>query len=169
MFHNANFSAIEGLDGWMSVLLVYSGCHRGSSGNPCVGCHNPELWNFNEKFMTVTELEQLCAVWKKCGVDMDGIVLIGGEPLDQDPEEVLGNVTLVRKFFPGAKLFVFTGYNAVPLDHPLVRASDYVKYGEYSPDTPPRKGSKLASGNQRVVRIVRRDNNTVILGEEIAY
>lgn len=141
----------DGLEGWISIRLVYSGCDRARRGNPCPGCHNRWLWDpsvgtCREDF--VRWVERIAGTgWKP-----SGIIVTGGEPLDQDPEEVRADIELVRKAF-GVKIpvFVYTGYEwEEAADHPVLRMANYVKVGAYRQDLPP---GEFASSNQRMEKL----------------
>jgi organic radical activating enzyme len=152
---------LDGMPDWIAPELVFSGCNRGLSGHPCPDCHNPWLWNG-----TVTELGEnplnvlagRLAEWKLVGMSFDGIVFIGGEPLDQDPDELVRILNLLAQELPGLPLFVYTGYDRVE-DFPpaawkvLAGHVRFLKMGSYRPEVPRKTGSRLASGNQRVYAV----------------
>jgi len=152
MFVKYDIDFQDGLDGWISVRLVYSGCRRAQGGSPCEGCHNEWLWNctFGACRKEFSEwLERLA----RTGWRPSGIIVTGGEPLDQDPEEVLFDIGIVRKVFGNVPVFVYTGYewDESLKSHPLVKAARWLKVGPYRKDL---KGSgKLASSNQKVVEL----------------
>lgn len=141
----------DGREGWISIRLIYSGCRRAKDGNPCPGCHNEWLWDYSfgvcrRKF---TEwLEGIARTrWKP-----SGIIVTGGEPLDQDPEEIKTDVELVRKAFKAqVPVFIYTGYDwEEAKTHPLLNLASYVKVGSYRQDLPP---GEFASSNQRVEKL----------------
>lgn len=71
------------------VSLFVSGCTL-----QCVGCHNPEAWNFDygTKYTSETEEEILDATSKPY---IKGLSLLGGEPYNQESNDL---VRLVEKF-----------------------------------------------------------------------
>ena len=164
---------MEGLDEWVSIRLVFSGCLKGSSGRPCPGCHNPFLWDFGNQGIGTTDFEVVSNItnaveklklrlkeWKSDGVEFDGVVSVGGEPLDQNVFEVESIVNAIKEEYPNIKIFVYTGYlkkeienNEKLLFHPFVAMSDFLKTGPYDSETPPKENSKLASGNQELWRM----------------
>ena len=173
MLNNVFISFQDMPGGGASVALAYSGCQRGTEGNPCEGCHNPELWDFGDREsgkLARSRLEELLRELNNSGgADLiEGIVVIGGEPFDQDMSEVLGDIKSVRSGIgKKVKLVVYTGYGSLteatgnfpgsPMEHPLVMEADYIKLGEYNPRILPRPGSALASGNQKMYRIERTE------------
>lgn len=87
------------------VSLFVSGCtHR------CKGCFNEEAWNFDygEPFTKKTENEILKALDDSF---IDGLTLLGGEPMEPENQRVL--VPFLRRFrkkFGDSKtLWVYTG------------------------------------------------------------
>ena len=162
---------MDGLDEWISIRLVFSGCLKGSSGNPCSGCHNPSLWSFGGSGIAVSEdfevvsnitdtIEKLnlkLKEWKSDEVEFDGVVSVGGEPLDQNVFEVESIVNAIKERYPNIKIFVYTGYSKSEIEqnerllfHPFVVAADFLKTGGYDSTVPPKENSKLASGNQEL-------------------
>ncbi len=140
MFTQYRIDFQDGLEGWISVELVYSGCNRAIGGNPCPGCHNEWLWpHFAGTFVCRRKFDEWLGKLARTGWKPSGIVVTGGEPLDQDAKEVLFDIDMVKKAF-GTKLpiLVYTGYewDEGLLDHPLVKVADYLKCGPYKPDVP---------------------------------
>ena len=139
----------DGLEGWISVRLIYSGCRRAIEGRPCEGCHNRWLWEFKPGACR-KKLSDWIGRLQGFGWTPSGVILTGGEPLDQDPEEIAFDVSLVRSVFGRLPLLVYTGHEwAEELKrHPVVRMANYLKVGPYLKDIPP---GRYASGNQRLV------------------
>lgn len=145
----------DGLDGWVAMELFYSGCVRALEGHPCPDCHNPWLWDFGDGDSDEErkKLEMECDRLKTIGTKFDGIVLVGGEPLDQNPDDVLKDIAVIRERFGEIPVFLYSGYDDVPKEHILLKHIQFLKIGSYNPKIPPRKGNVLASGNQRVYRV----------------
>ena len=161
----------DGLQDWISVELVFSGCRKALSGNPCKGCHNPALWTFENSGPfenPMQALEKQLLTWKEKDVEFEGIVLLGGEPVDQDPDEVIEAVGLVHQHYPDLPVMIYIGYDTLDelpqTSGKIVALCDFVKIGGYKEEIPPREGSRLASGNQRVYRCAEG-----VLGEEIFF
>jgi len=161
----------DGLNGWISLELIFSGCKKAMSGNPCKGCHNPELWEFknigtwkNPRKALAEKLE----IWKSKDVKFDGIVLLGGEPVDQDPNEVVSLLELVHEYNPNLPVMLYIGYDSLseipPESERILKQCSFVKIGGYKEEIPARENSRLASGNQRVYRC-----DQGVLKEEIEF
>jgi organic radical activating enzyme len=141
----------DGREGWISIRLVYSGCNRAKNGNSCPGCHNEWLWDYSFGVCRRKFTEWLKGI-AKTGWKPSGIIVTGGEPLDQDPEEIEGDVKLVQKAFDvQVPVFIYTGYEwEKAKTHPILRLASYVKVGPYRQDLPP---GEFASSNQRVEKL----------------
>ncbi len=168
-----------------SIALVYSGCERGASGNPCPGCHNPELWCFGHGEADAETAENvrkshLYSLSPDDGLSaIASVVVIGGEPFDQNMEEVCSDIDafLERGRSAGTPLdvVVFTGYDSLeeacgetPVSlHPLVERANILKLGHYDGGIPPKAGSRLASGNQRFVE--KKGSGRSVVFEEISF
>ena len=97
------------------VTLFVSGCTH-----HCKGCFNSEAWDFNygDPFTVDTEneiLEALAPDW------IDGLTLLGGEPMEPDNQRAL--LTFMKKIkekYPKKTIWCFTGYT---LDEELLKTS----------------------------------------------
>jgi anaerobic ribonucleoside-triphosphate reductase activating protein len=102
----SNIKYIDTADGpGVRVSLFVSGCR-----NHCKGCFNEVTWDFNygEPFTEIEENEILEACDKEY---ISGLTLLGGEPFEEENQEVL--VTLIKKFkerFPEKNIWMYTGY-----------------------------------------------------------
>ena len=134
-----------------SLDIYLAGCN----GNPhCEGCHNPESWEFNqgtkydkEYFTTVIKqkIEEFDSL-------IDNIMIFGGEPNDQDLEEVLSLLLHLETL--GKKIWMFTRYE-IDAEPPFEKVlCDYIKTGPYIPalrtDNNICYGVKLATSNQKI-------------------
>jgi anaerobic ribonucleoside-triphosphate reductase activating protein len=88
------------------VSLFVSGCTH-----HCKGCFNPETWNFGygKPFTKETEEELLKALSQSY---INGLSLLGGEPMEPDNQRVL--LPFVKRFkelFPQKDIWCYTGYD----------------------------------------------------------
>ncbi|MBQ1183735.1 MAG: anaerobic ribonucleoside-triphosphate reductase activating protein, partial [Clostridia bacterium] len=87
------------------VTLFVSGCTHF-----CKGCFNSEAWDFNygEPFTedTVNELlEALAPSW------IDGLTLLGGEPMEpQNQRALLPFLKRLKEMYPKKTIWCFSGY-----------------------------------------------------------
>jgi organic radical activating enzyme len=168
--------------GRIAIGLVYSGCKRAMEGHPCVNCQNPHLWYPSPSHDKDPRGEELYNITYEGGGKMiDSIVVFGGEPFDQCPEEILRDISHVEKHLRNTDVVVYTGYKTIeeatlawrlerqeevaPWDHPLLARADWVKMGEYDENIPPLPGSQLASGNQKMFRVIKSETTSPYLKE----
>ena len=104
-----HFGAIKNCDiangEGVRVTLFVSGCTH-----HCRECFQPETWNFlyGEEYSSDTE-EQLIQMLKP--VYIDGLTLLGGEPMEPDNQRtLLGLLRRVKKECPGKNIWCYTGY-----------------------------------------------------------
>jgi anaerobic ribonucleoside-triphosphate reductase activating protein len=87
------------------VSLFVSGCR-----NACKGCFQPETWNFHfgEPFTQDTENEILTALTPEY---IAGFSLLGGEPFEEENQEVLAPfLEKIKETYPQKNIWCWTGY-----------------------------------------------------------
>ena len=86
--------------------LFVSGCRH-----HCKGCFNPETWNFNYgSLFTQNEIDQIIQATEPSFVD--GLTLLGGEPLE--PENQEGLIELLKQFrqkLPNKTVWCYSGFS----------------------------------------------------------
>ena len=121
----------------------------------CPGCHNYELWDFNlgkewKQFFTDTKIEYKIAENSSI---IDKFVILGGEPLDQDINE-LKNFLLKLKTYK-KEIWLFTSYTEIPRD--ILELVEYVKYGKYDEKLKVNNnlhyGYNLITSNQYITKV----------------
>ena len=135
---------------YKSLDIYVSGCN----GKPhCTSCHNPESWDFNngtlynDKYFNVikNKIEEFDKL-------IDNIMIFGGEPLDQNKEELI-------KFLYDLKstnkiIWLFTRYEIEEIPIEIKKICNYIKTGRYIPelktDNNIQYGIKLATSNQKI-------------------
>lgn len=153
----------DGFEGDIVLRLIFSGCKRAAEGSPCKGCHNPDLWNFELKDPSIYEkLEIELKDRKDSGAEYTIISIIGGEPLDQSPEEAIKVLRIVREYYD-LPIITYTGKDkeeVIDSEHPFVTEADYIKCGPYIEELVPteeeyqkQKLPKLASRNQALYKV----------------
>lgn len=109
----------------VGVSLYLQGCsHR------CLGCFNPETWDFNSGLEFDTKVEQkiLGCLSKP---QINHLSILGGEPLEKENWYPLSCfIQKVRYSFPHIKIWLWTGFTWEGLQE-IIRTFDYVKYLEY--------------------------------------
>ncbi len=108
-----NYDIANGLG--VRVSLFVSGCTH-----HCKGCFNPMTWDFSygKPFTQDTQNELL----EMLSPDyIDGLTLLGGEPMEPDNQRgLLPFLREVRKRFPSKNIWCYTGYL---LDEELLKPS----------------------------------------------
>jgi len=137
---------------YKSLDIYVAGC----SGNPhCVGCHNPESWNFNqgEKY-SLKYFNQLKIKIQNFNKMIDNIMIFGGEPLDQDKDELLHFLFDMKSL--GKEIWLFTRYDIEDIPKEVLLTCDYIKTGKYKPeflvDDYLMYGIRLATSNQKIYK-----------------
>lgn len=150
----------DGFEGDIVLRLIFSGCERAAEGSPCKGCHNSDLWSFDLKDIHIYEkLKKELEGLKKSGAEYTIISVIGGEPLDQSPEEAIKVLRIVREYY-NLPIITYTGKDkeeVIDSEHPFVTEADYIKCGPYieelvfsEEEYQKQKLPKLASKNQAI-------------------
>lgn len=104
-----NYGAIKKFDvadgEGVRVSLFVSGCR-----NACKGCFQPETWNFHfgQPFTSDTENEILTALAPEY---IAGFSLLGGEPFEEENQEVLAPfLEKIKETYPLKNIWCWTGY-----------------------------------------------------------
>lgn len=109
--------------------IYLSGC----KGPHCSGCHNPESWNFEQGELitndTIIKLKNKIQMFDKL---IENIWILGGEPLDQDLNELVNLCEQLKKL--KKKIWIFTRYEISEVPEIVLNVTDYIKTGRYIPD-----------------------------------
>lgn len=87
------------------ITLFVSGCR-----NRCPNCFQPETWDFEygQKYTEETTAQLLKMLDKSY---VDGLTILGGEPMDPANQQgVLYVIEQVREFLPNKTIWVYSGY-----------------------------------------------------------
>lgn len=144
-----NILAIEFSLAYDSLDLYISGC----KGQPhCKGCHNPETWRFDQGKEYKTVLHKI----KQKIIDNSDVIkricIYGGEPLDQDKNELIDLLSNLNEL--NIEIVLFTRYNIDEIDTDIKNLCDVIKSGRYIEELKTDNGDcyfgmKLASSNQK--------------------
>lgn len=131
------------------MSLFVSGCR-----NHCIGCHNPEAWDFGygQPFTKETEkeiIEALRPSW------IQGISILGGEPCEEENKRVLiPFLKRIKQESPNSDTWLFSGYT-----YEMLRGEEILRYVDVLVDGPfllEQKDISFAfcgSRNQRILRL----------------
>ena len=123
----------------ISADIFFKGCKR-----HCPGCHNLELQTFAEPNHSVEEILNLIEKY-----EIKIITLMGGEPVDQPIENILHLMWSIHRRFPSVRLSMYTGYELDEVDPRILDLLSDIKTGSYREDLRNKRGSFLASSNQK--------------------
>ena len=148
-----NYGAIKKTDiangQGVRVSLFVSGCR-----NHCVGCFQPETWEFGYGRPYTKETEEeimnaLCPTW------IQGISLLGGEPMEPENEQaLLPLVKRVRTETPTKDIWVYSGYEYEELrKRELLRYVDVLVDGRYVEKLRDPSLAFRGSSNQRIIDV----------------
>jgi anaerobic ribonucleoside-triphosphate reductase activating protein len=136
-----------------SLDIYVAGC----SGSPhCEGCHNPESWNFNQgekyDYEYFNKLKEKINSFSNM---IENIMIFGGEPLDQNHDELIHMLFDLKSF--NKKLWLFTRYELEEIPLEIKELCNYIKCGRYIPDLKIdnniQYGIKLATSNQTIYKL----------------
>lgn len=148
------------------VSLWVSGCR-----NHCKGCFNPETWDFNYgKEFTVKVVRKI-----EDALDhyyIDGLSVLGGEPLDTDNLHVVTNLCCwVKRCFPEKTIWLYTGsqYEDVK-DLEVMRYIDVLVDGRFVEELKDITLKFRGSSNQRIIDVKQsRKTGDVALWDENGF
>ena len=136
-----------------SFEIYVAGC----SGEPhCVGCHNPESWDFShgEQFNMFYFKNKIHQKVEEFDNLIDNIMIFGGEPLDQDIQSLESLLSLLKD--TKKKIWMFTRYSINDVPEFVKRYCHYIKCGAYIPelivDDNIQYVIKLATSNQHIYK-----------------
>ena len=138
-----------------AFTLWFSGCSMG-----CYNCQNPSLQSKErgESYEVKTVLFAICNECPKHNIDT--VVLLGGEPLEQDLNDL---VTLINKLKGyGYKVWLYTGWEFEDIPEPVKDGLHTIKCGRYIEEL--RCDGFPASTNQKVLRKIDNKWEEINLG-----
>lgn len=112
----------------------------------CIGCQNPDTWNFNggEEISVETLVEDI-----KRHKHIDGITLSGGDPFYQHDE----CVSLLKLLPDNLDIWIYTGFDYDEVKYtPLAKMADFIVDGKFEQDKK-IEGKMYGSSNQRIIRV----------------
>jgi len=114
------------------VSVYFAGCLPNKCGNKnCPGCHNPEAQKFTagEEYTEETKnyILGLCR-----NPYIAGLTLCGGEPYDQDENQLIELLKAFRKQNPDKNVWIYTGYEFEQIkNRELTKQADVAVVGPF--------------------------------------
>ena len=135
-----------------SLDIYVAGCN----GSPhCVGCHNSESWDFNQgDLYDSSYFQKIKSKVQDFDILIDNIMIFGGEPLDQDYDDLIDFLIDLNKL--NKKIWIFTRYNIEDIHGEIKQLCDYIKCGRYDESLKTEDniqyGITLATSNQFICK-----------------
>mgnify|MGYP000947965817 CR=1 FL=1 len=126
-----------------SFTIWFSGCDM-----KCKNCQNPILWDKNKghKYTAESVAKIVCATCNQ--LNLKSVVLLGGEPLQQDIQELLFICQQFRE--AGLKVWLYTGYEFDDIPKDLLPYLSTIKCGRYKDEL--KQEGFPASSNQKIYK-----------------
>lgn len=114
----------------------------------CHGCHNEKLWDKNNGIpMTVQMLvDTMQQIEYQTGVNYHDVILLGGEPMEQDQVELLQLMKKYREL--GKEVWLYTSHELHEIPVPILDNCDHIKTGRYIEKL--KHNDLLATSNQKM-------------------
>lgn len=136
---------------YRALEIYIAGC----KGPHCKGCHNKESWDFNNGKCYYEETELILDKVKTFDIMLDNIMVMGGEPMDQNLNQL--HELLVNLKETGKIIWLFTRYDFYEIPKFIKGQCDYIKTGRYDEtclsDSYWQEGIQLASTNQQIHKL----------------
>ena len=131
------------------VSLFVSGCR-----NHCLGCFQPETWDFDygTPFTEETEDEILMALRPSW---IQGFSILGGDPMEPENQKALVPfLKRVKAELPEKDIWIYTGYLFEEIsDSPLLQYADVLVDGAFVESEKDISLAFRGSRNQRIIRL----------------
>ena len=114
---------VEVLGPGKRVGIWFCGCPR-----RCKGCSNPELWEFQERYLTSPQLIYNLVLQIAASQPIEGFTLTGGDPLYQadDLQELIKLLKIISE-----DILVYTGYSITEINAKYLDGISVLIDGEY--------------------------------------
>ena len=117
---------------YKSLDIYVAGC-RGDKGVHCTSCHNPNSWDFNQgdlyNALYFNSIKNKVIEFNNL---IDNIIIFGGEPLDQNHDELLHMLLDLKSL--NKQIWIFTRYEIDKIPKEIKELCDYIKCGRYLPE-----------------------------------
>ena len=138
----------------VNVTFFTQGCPH-----HCLGCHNPETWDFlGGKEFTSEVLNEIIDSLQANGVQRN-LSIMGGEPLcEENLFLTYLIISEVRKKYPDIKIYIWTGYTYEDLPknnriQQILNLTDYLIDGPYIDKLRDITLKMRGSSNQRIINL----------------
>lgn len=129
-----------------SFKIFVSGCD-----GACEGCFNPSLFDFNNGKILSEWTDYIEKTFKKFNKLIERVQILGGEPLLQNSDELIGLLSYIKQY--NKPIILFTRFELEEVPNEIIKLVDYVKTGKYDQSKLARTeyyGITLNSSNQKI-------------------
>ena len=134
-----------------SYNIFVSGC---KAFPKCEGCFNPENWDFNQGKDWLKYTDRIKKDLQDFKNLINKIIIVGGEPLDQDLSILMRMIVFLKQF--SIPIYLFTRFELDEIPTEIKELCDFIKCGAYIPslktDNNFQYGIKLATSNQIIYK-----------------
>lgn len=143
---------------YRSFEVVVAGC-KGDNGVHCAECYSPETWNFKQGSNYTEWLKSIKEKLTTFNELIDWIWVYGGEPLDQEINDLERLLHYLKGFNKPIMLFTRKDITAVPAS--ILSLCDYIKSGKYDCALTDDNYYQMANGyriqlatiNQKIIKV----------------
>ena len=125
----------------------------------CKDCHNVALQDFSVgvEWQEFIKTHKIIQSIKDNKLLIKNFIILGGEPLDQNKNELHNFLEFLHSKFSDINIWLFTGYSFDKIPDIILPFLSYAKTGKYDykllVDDNIQYGYKLASSNQKITKI----------------
>jgi organic radical activating enzyme len=135
--------------------IYLSGCD-----GTCVGCHNPELHDFNVGDNYLNVLPNILSTLYRFGNLIKWVWIMGGEPLLQSEEDL---ILLLKSISMVKPIMFFTRFNYVPDN--IKEYCSYIKTGAYIDNLESKEEIITVGNNEYNITLASNNQNIIKLKE----
>lgn len=145
----------------MKSLDVYT---AGCKAPHCVGCFNPETWDFDQGDEWGQKVfDSIKNKVKDFSALIERIMIFGGEPLDNPLEEVISFLTALNTL--GLPIWLFTRRTIEEVPEEVKELCSYIKCGRYEQDKKVegyiQYDIELSTSNQKIYKMEKEDETRI--------
>ncbi len=137
-----------------SFEVYLSGCN-----GSCKNCHNESLKDYSIGVDYTEKIDEIREKINDFYILIRNIWILGGEPLDQNLNNLTDMIIQLKKL--NKDIWLFTRYEIEEIPKEVLDLCDYVKTGKYIPELITENniqyGIKLATSNQKIINLKEKN------------
>lgn len=142
------------------VSLFVSGCR-----NHCKGCFNPETWDFHYGNEYTEDINNCILEYLRPDY-IDGLSILGGDPMEPENIDVVTKLCSLVKKQTGKSIWIYSGYFYENIkDYPIMNYVDILVDGPFIEGQKDINLKFRGSRNQRIIDVKesKKHNKLIIL------